>query len=161
MSSYSCVTARLTMRSVLHTQRDSRSRSGPVIGLVPRPSMALMLLAMPATRKRTICMHIYNDLREPSVWNPHSVGRRPKEQKVRDILLRVTATRGDHDAARQDPCSRRTVRRGASRPGVQRGSRWARQHIGHSTGRLLSDHLRAAPEPIPSYTVVLGAQLFG
>src|SRR5262249_53621323 len=95
MSSYSCVTARLTMRSVLQTQGDNRSRSGPIIGLVPRPSMALMLLAMAATRKRIICMHIYYGFGEPSVWNPHSVGRRPKEQKVRDRLLRVTSPRGD------------------------------------------------------------------
>src|SRR5438128_8685725 len=96
------------MRSVLHTQRDSRSRSGPVIGLVPRPSMALMLLAMAATHKRIICMHIYMIL-EPSVWNPHSIGRRPKKQKVRARLLTVTTTRGDHDAAFQH-CAARQAR---------------------------------------------------
>jgi len=98
MSSYSCVTARLTMRSVLQTQGDSRSRSGPIIGLAPRPSMALMLLALAATHKLIICMHIYM-IRETSVWNPHCVGRRPKEQKVRDRLPTVTTTRRDHDAA--------------------------------------------------------------
>src|SRR5207247_10315178 len=54
MSSYSCVTARLTMRSVLQTHGDNRSRSGPVIRLVPRPAMAPMLLAMASTRK-----HLY------------------------------------------------------------------------------------------------------
>src|SRR5439155_12955115 len=52
MSSYSCVTARLTMRSVLQTHGDNRSRSGPVIRLVPRPSMAPMLLAMASTHKQ-------------------------------------------------------------------------------------------------------------
>ena len=59
MSSYSCVTARLTMRSVLQTHRDSRSPSGPVIGLLPRPSMAPMLPTMPSTRKVFICIYIY------------------------------------------------------------------------------------------------------
>src|SRR5438128_21003 len=54
MSSYSCVTARLTMRSVLQTHGDNRSRSGPLIRLVPRPSMAPMLLAMASTHK-----HLY------------------------------------------------------------------------------------------------------
>src|SRR5207245_11366679 len=54
MSSYSCVTARLTMRSVLQTHGDNRSRSGPVIRLVPRPAMAPMLLAMASTHK-----HLY------------------------------------------------------------------------------------------------------
>src|SRR5262249_15394375 len=59
MSSYSCVTARLTMRSVLHTQGDSRSRSGPVIGLLPRPPMAPMLPAMSSPRKFFIFIYIY------------------------------------------------------------------------------------------------------
>src|SRR5436309_1822559 len=59
MSSYSCVTARLTMRSVLQTHWDSRSRSGPVIGLLPRPSLAPMLPVMPSTRKVFICIYIY------------------------------------------------------------------------------------------------------
>src|SRR5262245_12169079 len=119
-----------------------------------------MLLALVVTHKRIICVHIYlirGALGVESAWRwPASQGA-----EGADRLLGVTRTRGDHDAARQDPCSRGTVRRGASRPGVQRGSRWARQHIGDSAGRLLSDHSRAAPEPIPSYTVVLGAQLFG
>ena len=44
--------------------------------------------------------HIY-DLWEPSAWNPHCVGRRPKEQKVRDRPPTVTTTRGDHGAAFQ------------------------------------------------------------
>src|SRR5262245_33704964 len=99
MSSYSCVTARLTMRSVVQTHGDSRSRFRPVIRRVPRPSMALMLLAMAPRRKLIVCMHIYMIALEPSVRNPHRVGRRPKEQKVRDRLLRVTTTRGGHDAA--------------------------------------------------------------
>jgi len=42
-----------------------------------------MLLVLTTTHKLLICMHIYM-IREPSVWNPHCVGRRPKEQKVRD-----------------------------------------------------------------------------
>src|SRR5262245_49846599 len=46
------------MRSALQTQGDSRSRSGPV-SLVPRPSMALMLLALAGSHKILICMHIY------------------------------------------------------------------------------------------------------
>src|SRR5712671_5905456 len=52
MSSYSCVTARLTMRSVLQTHGDNRSRSGPLIRLVPRSSMAPMLLPMASTHKQ-------------------------------------------------------------------------------------------------------------
>src|SRR5438132_14176552 len=95
MSSYSCVTARLTMRSVLQTHGDNRSRSGPVIRLVPRPSMAPMLLAMASTHKQIICNYIYAPAGEPSVGNPHSVGRRPKKQKVRARLLTVTTTGGD------------------------------------------------------------------
>src|SRR6266404_600154 len=97
MSSYSCVTARLTMRSVLQTHGDSRSRSGPVIGLLPRPSMAPMLPVMPSTRKVFICIYIYRPCGEPSVLNPRGVGRCPKKQKVRGRLLSVTTTRGDHD----------------------------------------------------------------
>src|SRR5206468_8711288 len=102
MSSYSCVTARLTMRSVLQTHRDSRSRSGPVIGLLPRPSMAPMLPVMPSTRKVFICIYIYRPAREPSVLNPRGVGRCRKKQKVRGRLLSVTTTRGDHDDAFQN-----------------------------------------------------------
>src|SRR5262249_62081609 len=101
MSSYSCVTARLTMRTVVQTHGDSRSRSGPVIGLRPRPSMAPMLLAIPSTRKVFICIHIYRACVEPSVLNPRGVGRCPKRRKVRGSLLSVTTTRGDHDAAFQ------------------------------------------------------------
>src|SRR6266404_2412241 len=101
MSSYSCVTARLTMRSVLQTHGDSRARSGPVIGLLPRSPMAPMLPAMPPTHKVFICIHIYLPCGEPSVSNPRGVGRCLKKQKVRGRLLSVTTTRGDHDAAFQ------------------------------------------------------------
>src|ERR1043166_4284603 len=80
MSSYSCVTARLTMRSVLQTHGDSRSRSGPVIGLAPRPSMASCYSRRrPRTSELYACTYI--GCGPPSVWNPHGVGRRPKEQK--------------------------------------------------------------------------------
>src|SRR5437867_2658368 len=98
MSSYSCVTARLTMRSVLQTHGDNRLRSGPVIRLVPRPSMASMLLAMASTHKQLYAPTYtlpYTPAGEPSVGNPHSVGRRPKKQKVRARLLTVTTTGGD------------------------------------------------------------------
>src|SRR5438552_9595815 len=88
MSSYSCVTARLTMRSVLQTHGDSRARSGPVIGLLPRSPMAPMLPAMPPTHKVFICIHIYLPRGEPSVLNPRGVGRCLKRQKVRGRLLR-------------------------------------------------------------------------
>src|SRR2546426_12481984 len=109
MLSYSCVTARLTMRSVLQTHGDSRSRSGPVIGLLPRPSMAPMLSAMPSTRKVFICIYIYRPCGEPSVLNPRGVGRCPKKRKVRGRLVSVTTTRGDHDAAFQH-CAARQAR---------------------------------------------------
>src|SRR5947199_10419263 len=101
MSSYSCVTARLTMRSVLQTHGDSRSRSGPVIGLLPRPSMAPMLPVMPSTRKVFICVYIYRPAVEPSVLNPRGVGRRPKNPQERGRLLSLTRTSGDHDVALQ------------------------------------------------------------
>src|SRR5262249_38256235 len=64
MSSYSCVTARLTMRSVLQTQGDSRSRSGPVIRRVPRPSMAPCYSRW--RRRTSIYMHLHISSR----WSP-------------------------------------------------------------------------------------------
>src|SRR5262245_13446152 len=63
-----------------------------------------MLLARAAGHKRIICMHLYY-AGALSVWNPHSVCRRTKEQKVRARLLTVT-TRGDHDAVFQHGAAR-------------------------------------------------------
>src|SRR5882724_6214894 len=109
MLSYSCVTARLTMRSVLQTHGDSRSRSGPVIGLLPRPSMAPMLPVMPSTRKVFICIYIYipcgGAVGFESSW------RWPMSQEAEGggRLLSVTTTRGDHDAAFQH-CAARQAR---------------------------------------------------
>src|SRR5262245_21718985 len=101
MSSYSCVTARLTMRSVLHTQGDSRSRSDPVIGLVPRPSMASCYSRW---QRRTSELYAHTYITPGalgSVWNPYSVGRRRKKQEVRAMMTNTYAAdrpNGDHDA---------------------------------------------------------------
>src|SRR5215470_14608110 len=80
MSSYSCVTARLTMRSVLQTQGDSRARSGPFVGLVRRPFMASCYSPY---RRRTTCymqLHIIASLAIRLV-NPNGVDRPRKRQE--------------------------------------------------------------------------------
>jgi hypothetical protein len=33
--------------------------------------------------------------------------------------------------------------------------------LGHPAGGLLPDHSRSAEEPIPSYAIILGVELFG
>src|SRR5256885_12734386 len=93
MSSYSCVTARLTMRSVLQTHGDNRSRSGPVIRLVPRPSMAPMLLAMASTHK-----HLYASTYTLPPGSPR-LG-------IRIVLADIPRSRSEeHTSELQSPCN--------------------------------------------------------
>jgi Tautomerase enzyme len=77
------------------------------------------------------------------------------EQPVKDIRG-FAGGRRDHLGARETSCARRTVRRGASRQGVERGSERAHQRVRHPAGGLLPDHSRSAEEPIPSYAIIPG-----
>src|SRR5262245_14745149 len=143
MSACSCVAARRTMRSVLQTQGDSRARSGPVIGLGPRPSTASCYSrGRRGTRELYACTYI---IRAPSVWNPHSVGRRPKEQKVRARLLTVT-TRGDHDAVFQ-PCAARQAWSGVlsmTRTTSGRSARLVRDDVQGCRATMMHEHRMTA-----------------
>src|SRR5690348_7046792 len=80
MSSYSCVTARLTMRSVVQTQGVSRARSGPFVGLVRRPFMASCYSSY--RRRTTIYMqlHIIDSL-DIRLANPTGADRPHKRQE--------------------------------------------------------------------------------
>src|SRR5215510_11258040 len=80
MSSYSCVTARLTMRSVLQTQGDSRARSGPFVGLVRRPFMASCYSAYRRRARSYMQLHIISSLDSRRV-NPTGVDRPRKRQE--------------------------------------------------------------------------------
>src|SRR5437867_8042187 len=98
MSSYSCVTARLTMRSVLQTHGDNRSRSGPVIRLVPRPSMAPMLLAMASTHKHLRASTYTLPPGSPRLGIRIALADVRRSRRYRARLLTVTTTGETHDA---------------------------------------------------------------
>src|SRR5712692_83225 len=82
MSSYSCVTARLAMRSVLQTQGDSRARSGPFVSLVRRPFMASCYSHIAAAQAGCMQLHIIASL-DIRLVNPAGADRPRKRQGSR------------------------------------------------------------------------------
>src|SRR5437870_13416257 len=98
MSSYSCVTARLAMRSVLQTQGDSRARSGPFVGLVRRPFMASCYSPY---RRRTSRLYAATYYCMPRHSTRESDWRRPTSQEAGGAGATRTGDRPDTKGKRE------------------------------------------------------------
>src|SRR5437879_8904652 len=118
MTSYSCVAARLTMRSVLQTQGDGRSRSCPFVVLVSRPFMALCCSPRRRRNELIICSYILVHPSSTRLVNPAAFDRHRKGQQERTVSKRQALH--DKGGSRDEPHERTCDRPGRRADGKRR-----------------------------------------